>query len=93
MDSLLENLGQSSHRKGFRKDLLVPCKASDFAGLKDEYIRTYRRDVFRVRVDVRDRQNKATPCFTLYYGLNLCRQTYGNVDDTVDPGVVKTIIN
>jgi hypothetical protein len=44
MDSLLENLGQSSHQ-GFRKDFLVLCKTSDFAGLKDEYIRTYGRDV------------------------------------------------
>ncbi|PMD27485.1 hypothetical protein NA56DRAFT_561958, partial [Hyaloscypha hepaticicola] len=37
-DSLLENLGLSSHREGF-------CKASDFAGLKDQYIRKYGRHV------------------------------------------------
>lgn len=42
-DSLLDNLGLSSHRKGFIKDLLVPCKASDFVGLKDEYICKFGR--------------------------------------------------
>jgi hypothetical protein len=43
-DSLLKHLGLSSHRKGFLKDLFVPCKASDFARLKDEYIHKYGRD-------------------------------------------------
>jgi hypothetical protein len=43
-DSLLGNLGLSSHRKGFLKDLFVPCKASNFASLKGEYIRKYGRD-------------------------------------------------
>jgi dimethylaniline monooxygenase (N-oxide forming) len=43
-DSLLKALGLSSHRKGFMKDLFMFCKASDFSGLKDEYIRKYGRE-------------------------------------------------
>jgi hypothetical protein len=34
--SLLDDLGLSSHRKGFIKDILVPCKASNFLALKHE---------------------------------------------------------
>jgi dimethylaniline monooxygenase (N-oxide forming) len=46
-DSLLKNLGLNSHRKGLSKDYFVPCKASDFVGLKDEYIRKYGCDAVR----------------------------------------------
>jgi hypothetical protein len=37
-DSPLGSLELSSHRKAGMEDL-VPCKASNFAGSKDEYIR------------------------------------------------------
>lgn len=43
-DSLLKDLGLSSHHKGFIKDLVVPVVATDFAGLKAEYIKKYGRD-------------------------------------------------
>ncbi|RDL38616.1 uncharacterized protein BP5553_02956 [Venustampulla echinocandica] len=41
MDGLLEDLGLSSHRKGWIKDLLAPSMTSDFAGLKEEFIQKY----------------------------------------------------
>lgn len=40
-DNLLEEVGLSSHRKGWFRDLFVPCVASDLRGLKDEYVRKY----------------------------------------------------
>lgn len=40
-DRLLEEVGLSSHRKGWFADLFVPCVASDLSGLKDEYVQRY----------------------------------------------------
>ena len=37
-DKLMKDIGLSSHRRGWRKDLVYPCLASDFAGIKDEYL-------------------------------------------------------
>ncbi|TGO17631.1 hypothetical protein BTUL_0016g00990 [Botrytis tulipae] len=43
-DSLLQDLGLKSHRRGWFKDLFAPFVASNFAGLKDEYLRKYGSD-------------------------------------------------
>jgi len=43
-DTLLADMGLSSHRKGWFKDLFVPCWASDFAGLKAEFVEKYGYD-------------------------------------------------
>jgi dimethylaniline monooxygenase (N-oxide forming) len=40
-DSLLGQLGFTSHRKGWFRDIFSPLKAVDFKGLKDEYLRKY----------------------------------------------------
>ena len=40
-DMLLADMGLSSHRKGWFKDLFAPCWASDFKGLKAEFIEKY----------------------------------------------------
>lgn len=42
-DDLLQSLGLSSHRKGWFSNLFKPFVASDYAGLRDEYIRKYGR--------------------------------------------------
>lgn len=42
IDTLLHDLGLSSHRKVWFKDWFQPCWASDFAGLKAEFIKRYR---------------------------------------------------
>jgi hypothetical protein len=39
-NNLSNYLRLNSHGKGFIRDLLVPCKARDFAAIKDEYIRS-----------------------------------------------------
>lgn len=46
-DGLLEQLSLRSHRKGWFKDLFVPFKATNFAGLKDEYIERYETKVMK----------------------------------------------
>ncbi|KAF7952365.1 uncharacterized protein EAE97_001862 [Botrytis byssoidea] len=43
-DSLLQDLGLISHRRGWFKDLFAPFVASNFAGLKDEYLKKYESD-------------------------------------------------
>ena len=43
-DRLLEQLGLKSHRKGWFKDLFEPCKASDFKGLREEYLEKYEKE-------------------------------------------------
>jgi dimethylaniline monooxygenase (N-oxide forming) len=43
-DLLLQQLGLSSHRRGWFKDLFAPMVARNFAGLKEEYIRKYGCD-------------------------------------------------
>ena len=43
-DRLLEQLGLRSHRKGWRRDLFEPCRASDLAQLREEYIRKHGCD-------------------------------------------------
>lgn len=43
-DSLLQDLGLKSHRRGWFKDLFAPFVASNFAGLKDEYSKKYGSD-------------------------------------------------
>ncbi|KAM0140659.1 hypothetical protein ACHAO1_002345 [Botrytis cinerea] len=43
-DSLLQDLGLKSHRRGWFKDLFAPFVASSFAGLKDEYSKKYGSD-------------------------------------------------
>ena len=43
-DRLLEQLGLSSHRKGWFRDLFEPCVARDLVGLKEEYVGKYGRD-------------------------------------------------
>ena len=40
-DRLLEQLGLKAHRKGWFKDLFEPCRASDFKGLEEEYVKKY----------------------------------------------------
>ena len=44
-DQLLEQLGFTSHRKGWFRDLFEPCVASDLVGLKDEYMNKYGCDI------------------------------------------------
>lgn len=41
LDTLLQDLGLSSHRKGWFKDLFSPCWARDFAGLEAEFMKRY----------------------------------------------------
>lgn len=43
-DSLLQDLGLKSHRRGWFRDLFAPFVASNFAGLKDEYLKKYGSD-------------------------------------------------
>jgi len=43
-DELLEQLGLKSYRKGWWRDLFAPCMASDFKGLKEEYVGKYGWD-------------------------------------------------
>ena len=43
-DRLLEQLGLKSHRKGWFKDLFEPCMASDFRGLREEYLEKYEKE-------------------------------------------------
>lgn len=45
-DELLRDLGLSSHRKGWWSNLLKPFKASDYSGLKDEYVRRHGQEAF-----------------------------------------------
>lgn len=40
-DRLLQELGLSSHRRGFLRDYFFPADSQDFVGLKDEYIAKY----------------------------------------------------
>lgn len=40
-DQLLEDIGMSSHRRGWFSDFFQPCTARDFRGLREEYICKY----------------------------------------------------
>ena len=41
---LLKQRGLISHLNGWSEDLFKPCRASDYAGLKINYIRKYEDD-------------------------------------------------
>lgn len=43
-DRLLHQVGLSSNRKGWFKNLFSPCMARDMAGLRDEYVAKYGKD-------------------------------------------------
>lgn len=40
-DKLLKEVGLMSHRKSWWRDVFEPCRASDLAGLRDEYMQRY----------------------------------------------------
>lgn len=40
-DTLLKDLGLNSNRKGWLKDILFSLRASDFRGLKAEFMEKY----------------------------------------------------
>jgi dimethylaniline monooxygenase (N-oxide forming) len=44
-DGLLSTLGLTSHQRGWFKHLFGPLVATDFAGLKNEYIEKYGKDL------------------------------------------------
>ena len=47
-DNLLHEVGLSSHRKSWLKDIFAPTRATDLTGLKDEYVGKYYDDAIKV---------------------------------------------
>ena len=44
-DKLMKEAGLTSHRRGWWSDLVDPCLAADYEGMKDEYRRKYRPQI------------------------------------------------